>query len=521
MPETWSRRQVLLGGGVAAAVAGLGLAGYAGYAWPHPKPAGGARPAADQPAADGPVTADPGRVDSFVTRTDLHPPAITVTPSAGTSQATQPPYIFIGPRGYLASSVGQPGLMIVDREGRLVWFGSPIGGTPLNFGVQEYRGQPVLTWSAGYVNAVGITYGTSYIADSSYRVIATVKAGNGAETDLHEFNLTPQGTALITAHRQVPADLSALGGPARGSVMASVAQEVDVATGKVLFDWNSLDHVELTESHQSLVRGTAKAPYDYFHINAIALASDGDLLISSRNTWTIYKVARQGGAIRWRLGGKKSDFEIGPGAAFSWQHDARMPEPGLLTIFDNASSPPEEAQSRALLLDVDTAAMRVTLRHAYTHPAGLLADNQGSVQLLPDGRVFVGWGAEPYFSEFAGQGELLLDGGLPVNDQSYRAFAFGWSGHPPGHPAVVVRPNPARGSAVYVSWNGATDVATWTVLAGRSPSALAVAGSQPRSGFETMISVNTEGPYFAVTAQDGRGRQLGRSATVRRVGATA
>src|SRR6516164_3326481 len=408
MPETWSRRQVLLGGGVAAAVAGLGLAGYAGYAWPHPKPAGGARPAADQPAADGPVTADPGRVDSFVTRTDLHPPAITVTPSAGTSQATQPPYIFIGPRGYLASSVGQPGLMIVDREGRLVWFGSPIGGTPLNFGVQEYRGQPVLTWSAGYVNAVGITYGTSYIADSSYRVIATVKAGNGAETDLHEFNLTPQGTALITAHRQVPADLSALGGPARGSVMASVAQEVDVATGKVLFDWNSLDHVELTESHQSLVRGTAKAPYDYFHINAIALASDGDLLISSRNTWTIYKVARQGGAIRWRLGGKKSDFEIGPGAAFSWQHDARMPEPGLLTVFDNASSPPEEAQSRALLLNVDNAAMRVTLKHAYTHPAGLLADNQGSVQLLPDGRVFVGWGAEPYFSEFAGQGELLL-----------------------------------------------------------------------------------------------------------------
>jgi hypothetical protein len=198
-----------------------------------------------------------------------------------------------------------------------------------------------------------------------------------------------------------------------------------------------------------------------------------------------------------------------------------MPEPGVLTVFDNASSPPEEPQSRALLLDVDTAAMRVTLKHAYTHPAGLLADNQGSVQLLPDGRVFVGWGAEPYFSEFAGQGELLLDGGLPVNDQSYRAFTFGWSGRPPGRPAVVVRPNPARGSAVYVSWNGATDVESWTVLAGKSPSALATAGSQPRAGFETMISVNSEGPYFAVIAQDGRGRQLGRSATVRRVGATA
>jgi Arylsulfotransferase (ASST) len=515
MPGTWTRRQVLLGGGVtAAAVAGLAVAGYAGYEWPHPKSTGGTRPAGATPAAG-----DPGNVDAFVTRNDLHPPAITVTQAASTGQASQPPYIFIGPRGYLASSVGQPGLMIVDRQGRLVWFGSPIGGTPLNFAVQEYRGQPVLTWSAGYVNSVGITYGTSYIADSSYRVIATVKAGNGAQTDLHEFNLTPQGTALITAHRQVSDDLSALRGPAKGSVMASIAQEVDVATGRVLFEWNSLDHVELTESHQNLVGGTAKAPYDYFHINSVSLAPDGDLLISSRNTWTVYKVARPGGAVRWRLGGKKSDFETGPGAGFSWQHDARMPEPGLLTVFDNASSPPEEAQSRALLLDADTAAMRVTLRHAYTHPAGLLVDNQGSAQLLPDGRVFVGWGAQPYFSEFAASGELLLDGELPVNDQSYRAFTFGWSGHPADHPAVVVRPNPARGSAAYVSWNGATDVATWTVLAGRSPSALAVAGSQPPAGFETMISVNSEGPYFAVTAQDGSGRQLGRSATVKRAGA--
>jgi hypothetical protein len=516
--ETWTRRQVLLGGGVAAAgVAGLGLAGLAGYAWPHPtpEPSDSPRPA----AADQPPAADRGNVDYFVTRSDLHPPAITVTQGADAVEASQPPYIFIAPRGYLASSVGQSGLMIVDRQGHLAWFGSPIGGTPLNFAVQEYRGEPVLTWSAGYVNAAGITYGTSYIADSSYRVIATVKAGNGAETDLHEFNLTPQGTALITAHRQVPIDLSSLGGPAKGSVMASMAQEVDVATGQVLFEWNSLDHVELTESHQPLVGGTAKAPYDYFHINSISLAPDGDLLISSRNTWTIYKVARPGGAIQWRLGGKKSDFETGPGAGFSWQHDTRMPEPGLLTVFDNASSPPEETQSRALLLDVDTAAMRVTLQHAYAHPAGLLVDNQGSVQLLTDGRVFVGWGAQPYFSEFAGPGELLLDGELPVNDQSYRAFTFDWSGHPSDHPAVVVRPNPARGSAVYVSWNGATDVETWTVLAGRNPSSLVTAGSQPRAGFETMISVTSEGPYFAVTGHDNGGRQLGRSATVRRASA--
>src|SRR5262249_19413002 len=261
-------------------------------------------------------------VDHFVTRGDIRPPAITVTQAPG--GASLPPYIFVAPRGYTSTSVGQSGLMIVDRDGSLVWFGPPLGGTPLNFTTQEYRGKPVLTWSAGVVNEVGVTTGTSYIADSSYRVIATVKAGNGAQTDLHDFKLTPQGTALVTAHRKVSADLSALGGPATGAVLVSAAQEIDVATGKVLLDWNSLDHVPLTESRQPLRGGTAATPYDYFHINSIALAPDGDLLISSRNTWAVYKVARRSGAIRWRLGGKKADFTAAAGGAVLLRRTARQ-----------------------------------------------------------------------------------------------------------------------------------------------------------------------------------------------------
>jgi len=510
MAQHWTRRQALQRGGTTVAgVAGLGLAGFGGYTWPHPSTSQNADKKATHPAPAYVVG-----VDNFVTRPDLHTATVRVTHTAA-KPADEPPYILIAPRGYLVSPTGQPGLMIVDGNGRLVWFGEAIAGTPLNFAVQQYHGQPVLTWSAGYANAQGITFGTSYIADSSYKVIATVKAGNGAETDLHEFNLTAQGTALLTAHRQLPADLSSLGGPKKTSVMESVAQEIDVATGKVVFEWNSLDHVPLSESHQTLAGVSSTVPYDYFHINSIALASDGDLLISSRNTWTVYKVDRSSGAIQWRLGGKKSDFTAGPDATFYWQHDARMVEPGLLTVFDNGSSPPLEAQSRALLLNLDTAAMRVTLRHAYTHPAGLLVDNQGSVQLLADGQVFVGWGAQPYFSQFAADGELVLDGQLPSGDQSYRAFVSDWTGHPADSPAVVARPNPARGSAVYVSWNGATGVQTWTVLAGSSPSALAAVGSQARAGFETMISVNTEGPYFAVIAHDMSGGELGRSATVR------
>ena len=519
MQESWTRRQVSGAAGSrrsaspgwAAArgvpVAAPGLAGGAAAPTPPHHPPGPRQPSA-APAQ--------GRVDSFVTRNDLHPPVVSVTQGAGAGEG---PYLFLAPRGYAGKSVGDSGLMIVDRTGQLVWFGSPISGTPLNFTRQVYRGQPVLTWSAGIVNAVGITFGTSYIADSSYKVIAKVKAGNGADTDLHEFNITPQDTALITAHRKIPADLSSVGGPKKGWLMTSNAQEIDIASGKVLFDWNSLDHVPLTESYQKLLGGTSSTPYDYFHINSVALAPDGDVIISSRNTWTIYKVSRSSGAVRWRLGGKKSDFTRGPGATFAWQHDARMPGADVLTLFDNASSPPEEPQSRGLMLNVDTKAMHVTLKQAFKHPAGLLADNQGSVQVQPDGRVLVGWGAQPYLSEFAADGSLVLDAELPLNDQSYRAFTFPWSGRPPGKPDVVAQPNPARGSAVFVSWNGATDVATWTVLAGKTASALAAAGSQPRAGFETKISVNSEGPFFAVTAHDASGRQVGRSATVRRSGA--
>ncbi|MBO0775946.1 MAG: ArsR family transcriptional regulator, partial [Actinobacteria bacterium] len=227
MQESWTRRQVLRRSGAAAAgVAGLTLAGLGGYEWPRGGSPGRTRRAAARPAASRPVPAG-GDIDYFVTRPDLHPPAVTVTRASEATRTSRPPYIFIAPRGYLTKPVGQSGLMILDRDGQLVWFGDPIGGTPLNFARQEYQGQPVLTWSAGYVTGAGVTFGTAYIADTSYRVIATVKAGNGAQTDLHDFILTRQGTALLTAHRKVPADLSSLGGPAKGMVWGSIAQEVD------------------------------------------------------------------------------------------------------------------------------------------------------------------------------------------------------------------------------------------------------------------------------------------------------
>jgi Arylsulfotransferase (ASST) len=513
-----SRREILQGGGIAVMGAGgLTLAGLAGYAWPHSTESAAA---ASIPTA--PVTPNDARgVLHFVTRPDLTPPALTIARHDGAS-GTGPKYFILAPAGYPRTGPGVPGLMILDRGGGIVWY-DPNHGFPASQGegrmdlkVQSYRGKPVLTWWQGKV-IKGYGEGRVVIADTSYRTIATLNAGNGLQVDLHEFVISPQDTALITAYRPVTTDLSAIGGPEKGVALSGVVQEIDIPTGKVLFEWDSLDHVPVTDTYTPFTKGGTKAaPFDYLHVNSIAIAPDGDLLISARDTSAIYKVSRPSGKVAWQLGGKRSSFGMGPGAIFWFQHHMTPLDANTLSIFDDGGAPPQkEAQSRAILLDLDTSAMTATLRQSYTHPAGLAAANQGSMQLLDDGRVLVGWGNLPYFSEFAADGTLLLDGQFPVGDQSYRAFTADWTGHPADKPAAAARVNPAGGSVVYASWNGSTELDRWTVLAGKTPDALQKVGSQRRAGFETMITLNTEGPYFAVTADDASGHALARSATVK------
>ena len=498
MAAELTRRQMMRQAGYAAAgLGGLGLAGWSADA----------AAAAAMTAAK--AAQPPGKVRHFVSRPDLSPPRVSVT---GALPAGDPRYILLGT---VASGPGQGGAMILRANGDLVWFGPDYDQqSKMDIKVQAYRGQPVLTWYQGpVINGHGD--GVAVIADSSYRVIRTIRAAQGLQADLHEFTLTPQGTALITAYRPVTTDLSAVGGPARGTVFSGVVQEIDVATGKLLFSWESLDHIPVTESHQAFSGGTAKDPYDYFHINSIAVAPDGDLIISARNTWAVYKISRPGGQIAWRLGGRKSSFTMGPGTEFYWQHHACPHGASVLTLFDDGAAPAQEKQSRGLVLHLDLTGMRASLQRAFTHPGRtLLAAAMGSAQLMPDGGMLVGWGTEPYFSRFSADGRLLLDGAITAGDPSYRAFLSNWTGRPDGRPSVAARAH-GRAVTVYASWNGATEIRRWTVLAGRSPGRLADAGSARRTGFETSLRVPGAGPYFAVEARDRAGRVLGRSAPVR------
>ncbi len=457
----------------------------------------------------------PTEVQSFHSRPELTPPAVTVTAQ---SPAVAPGDVFVAPYG----ATGQAGPMILEADGGLVWFKPlPANTEATNLEVQEYEGKPVLTWWQGNISIHGFGLGEDVIADDTYTDIAHVRAGNGLQADLHEFQLTPQGTALITAYDPIVCNLSSVGGPAYGGLTDSVFEEVDIKTGLVMYEWTSLDHVALQESYEPATKASTVYPYDFFHLNSISLDRDGSLLISSRNTWTVYKLNAQSGQIVWRLGGKDSSFEMGPATGTAWQHDPRELPSGSISVFDNGASPKAHDQSRAIVLGLGQPGGPVTLLTRLTHTPLLVAESQGSMQALANGDWFVGWGQEPFLSEFGSEGQLLFEAHFPPHDESYRAFRFAWSATPAHAPVYAFAPASATvAAAVYASWNGATEVVAWRLLAGASASSLSTVAQVPRSGFETAIPVpaGTAGPDVAVQALGAAGQALGTSATAAQPG---
>jgi hypothetical protein len=407
--------------------------------------------------------------------------------------------------------VASTGPEIVDSQGRAVWFlPLPAGQVSSDLRVQTYMEKTVLTWGQGtgfQVTVPGST--TDYICDTSYNVIASFQAGNGYNADLHEFLVTPQNTALITVYANVPMDLSSMGGPANGTVVEGIVQEIDIATGAVVFEWHSLDHVPLSDSY---VGAPSSGAYDYFHINSVNLDTDGNLLVSSRHTWTVYKVNRTTGAVIWRLGGKSTDFTLGPGLPFAWQHNAVAVDSQTIRIFDNESDGvPVLPASRVIWVQHDDTTMTATLVRSIQHPDGLSVPAEGDGQALSNGDTFVGWGILGRYSEFDPNGNLIYDASLPPGYNDYRSYRFPWAATPTGSPSVLAQTNGAGTTAVHAVWNGATQVATWTILGGSAPGALSEVGTMAWNGLDTSTTVQGLYSYVEVVATDASGAAVGTS----------
>jgi len=460
------------------------------------------------------ATARAGEVQRFRSLPQMQPPAIVVT---ARSPQTAAGYVFAAPY----AGRGQHGPMIFDEAGNLVWFDPlPPGTEATNLQVQQYEGRPILTWWQGHVPPQGFGQGEEVLLDSSYRQIGRVRAGNGYEADLHDFHITAQGTALMTVFDPIDCNLQAVGGPSAGAVTDSVVQAVDMKTGLVRREWHSLDHVALGESYSSPTATSTRWPFDFFHVNSIDQQADGTTLISARNTWALYELSSSSGQVLTRIGGRHSDVKLAAGARTAFQHDATALGNGTISIFDNGAVPKVHQQSRGILMALDPQTNTGTLVAQYQHPTALSAGSQGNMQLLANQDVFVGWGSQPYFSEFSPGGQLLFDAHMHGSYQSYRAYRFPWTGTPTGRPAIAAPPTGGGASStagpvtVYASWNGDTQTASWRVLAGPSPQQLAPLATATRTGFETAIATPGPEPFLAVQALDASGAVLGVSAAI-------
>jgi hypothetical protein len=381
----------------------------------------------------------------------------------------------------------------------------------------------VLTWWQGVASVHGFGRGEDIIDDASYNEIARVRAGNGYQADLHEFELTSRGTALITVYNPILCNLSAVGGPADGAVTDAMIQEIDIGTGLVEREWTSIDHVPLGDSYEPAVRSRLDWPFDFSHLNSIEFEHDGSLLASARNTRTVYYIDGRSGQIDWRIGGKRSSFAMGPGTGIAYQHDPRELPDGTISVFDNGASPAVHSQSRGVVLSVDVQRKTVTRVSQIVHTPPLLAESQGNMQALPNGDWFVGWGQLPEFSEFDAAGALVFDASFPPGTQSYRSYRFAWTATPAHGPTFSFQPAGGRGGVVYASWNGSTPVDSWVVLAGTGTSGMNGVAQVARSGFETAIPLPgaTVGPYLAVEALDAGGHVLGVSPAASETGLAA
>ncbi|MBK5232586.1 MAG: arylsulfotransferase family protein [Thermoleophilia bacterium] len=439
----------------------------------------------------------------FKSRPDLRPFTLQVRKNTGA--AGHDP-IFVGSK--------QRGSVIFDSNGKPVWF-KPMRST--DFRTQKYKGKPALTWFESPTEGSGIDRATLTIANRKYRVIKQFTPGNGYAADSHEFRLTSRNTAYVTTYRTVKRNLRPIGFDKNGRVSDSIAQEVDLRTGRVIWEWHSLDHVPVKQSYANGPRRPGN-PYDYFHINSIIDTPDGNVMISGRSTNAIYKISRSTGRIIWTLGGKKSDYRFGRGAAFSFQHDAEPHSGNTISLFDNADAPiadhPFADQSRAIVLKLDNRKKKATLVREFLHPQKPLSPTQANIELLGSGNWFICWGQFPFISEYTPDGDLVFDSLIRGASSVYRAYRQPWTGRPAGKVAIAVTSSDGTSNA-WVSWNGDTEVRSWKSFTGPSAAALTPSDTTTRTGFETRLALPSGAAFVQVQGLDADGKTIGSTAVTR------
>jgi hypothetical protein len=456
---------------------------------------------------------------TFASAPGLHPPLIIPDAQTVTSKL-EPGYILLA-NFYDETSgelQGQSGPLILNNKLQPVWFKPvPTYEVASNLAEQTYQGQQVLTYWQGQITDTGATTTGEYVVvNNHYQTIATLRGANGWILTLHSM-IIDGDNAWVTANKDIPMDLGKYGGVKDGALTDSAVQEYNLKTGKLVRNWDALDHISLSETHA--LPPANSFPWDAYHVNSINLDGTGNLIVSMRNTWAAYKINIASGRIVWTLGGRNSSFKVSSAAAFQWQHDVSALPNNEVSLFDDhccmltgaGTYLDPDGPTRGLVLKLDQASHTATMVAQYTQSDHPDAAYMGSTQLLSNGNVFVGFGAQPWFTEYSKSGQVLLEGVMPGPDLSYRANQVqSWVGVPLTPPSGAVRGSGGQ-TKVYASWNGDTEVASWKVLAGPSAGQLTVVATKAKGGFETGIPVRAGNKVFKVEALDGKGRVIGTS----------
>jgi hypothetical protein len=440
----------------------------------------------------------------YVTRPDLRPPRIQVlNASAGRGDGL----LLTAP--LFSAAQTDRGLMLHDDAGEVVWFHPGVNEFTANLQKISWFGRDALVW----FESVGQDVADWVVVDDTYREVARISAGNGYLADVHDVIITDRGTAYVVIYAPIQQDLSPLGGSADAVVVEGVVQEIDLATRAVLFEWHSLAPGNIPVSDTFV--GLAGQPVDYMHINSMELDDDGNLLLSARHTSSVTKVNRTTGAVMWRFGGKRSSFTFPNDPGPNWPHDARRRTDGTLSVFDNRVTL-QPTYSRGARWQLDESAMTATLVEERRHVPDLFTPIVGNNTEMPNGNTMISFGTTGTATEYQGQTPVFETDYADPTVFTYRTYREVWHATPAEPPALAVQRTATDAATAWMSWNGATEVASWRLLAGRSLSSLHEVATATRSGFETSLnaSLTTGDTVFAAEAVGATGGVIGTSFAV-------
>ncbi|KAB8235709.1 arylsulfotransferase family protein [Aspergillus alliaceus] len=434
----------------------------------------------------------------YLSRPDFTPPTLNITVPAPNANGSE--YVFVAP---YSDSIQQGGAYIYRKDGDLVWSGiGYYAGFVGNFHPTIYQGNTVLQAYQGTIDLThGEGVGQHVLLDQSYKHVVTAKTGNHHIPSIHEFTVVNGESALVEIYVPTVANLTEYGGNSSQQWLGNgLFQEFDIRTGELVFEWNSLDHLDPANSWNPLGSSPGNSglstaqTWDYVHLNSVDKDDEGNYLISSRHFSTIYKINGTDGSIIWRLGGNHSTFT--QDFTFGFQHDARWRSQSdnieVISFFDNSGNDKTTINdvSRALIVQLNHTDSTASVVRKATAPCDLQARSQGNAQFLPNDRLFVGWGSAGAFTEFNADNEVLYHAFIQ-DAVSYRAFLANWTGTPTEAPVLATYVDSANTTTFYVSWNGDTETRVWRfyeIHAGALGDRTQYLGERNRKSFETRFA---------------------------------